>query len=82
MLFLAVGEALKIIIVERVFHIGRDKLMTIKAFALIYNFVSGWLTWLQALPPWQSVRRSVTNVVRWAHKLKHVADAGVIRLGH
>src|SRR5512143_3580800 len=50
-LILILGEVLKITIVERIFHIGRDKLLTIKAFAWIYNFVSGWLIWLQALPP-------------------------------
>ena len=35
-----VGEILKITVVERIFYIGRDKLMTIKAFAWGYNFVS------------------------------------------
>jgi len=69
MLVLALGEVLKITIVERIFHIGRDKLMTINAFALIYNFVSGWLTWVQALPPWRAVKRSFDDFIRWAHKL-------------
>ena len=46
MLVLVVGEILKITIVEQIFHIGRDKLLTIKAFALVYNFVWGWLTWI------------------------------------
>ena len=71
MLILVLGEVLKIIIVERIFHIGRDKLMTINAFAWIYNFVSGWLTWIQALPPWQAVKRSSDYFIHWAHKLKH-----------
>jgi hypothetical protein len=70
-LVLALGEVLKITIVERIFHIGRDKLMTITAFASIYNFVSGWLTWVQALPPWRAVKRSIDDFVRWANKLKH-----------
>jgi hypothetical protein len=64
-----VGEILKIAIVERIFHIGRDKLMTIKAFAWIYNFASEWLTWLQTLPPWQSAKHQFNNFVHWAHKL-------------
>jgi hypothetical protein len=71
MLILALGEVLKIIIVERIFHIGRDKLMTIKAFAWSYNYVSVWLTWVQALPPWQAVKRSFNDFTHWAHKLKH-----------
>ena len=65
------GEILKIAIVERIFHIGRDKLMTIKAFAWIYNLASEWLTWLQALPPWRSVKHQFDNFALWAHKLNH-----------
>jgi hypothetical protein len=56
-LVLVIGEILKITLVERLFHVGRDKLMTIPAFAWCYNFIVGWLAWLQALPPWQAVRR-------------------------
>ena len=69
-LALVLAEVLKISIVERVFHIGRPKLMTIKPFAWTYDFVAGWLTWLQALPPWQSVRRGFRDVVHWMKKLK------------
>ena len=68
---LILGEVLKITIVERIFHIGRDKLMMIKAFAWIYNFGSEWLTWLQASPPWQSVKRYFDDFIHWAHKLNH-----------
>lgn len=70
-LVLGLGEVLKITIVERIFHIGRDKLMTIKAFAWIYNFASEWLTWLQALPPWQSVKHNFGDFIHWASKLNH-----------
>ena len=49
----------------------RDKLMMIKAFAWIYNFASEWLTWLQALPPWQSVKHNFDDFIRWARKLNH-----------
>ena len=69
MLVLVVGEILKITFVERIFHIGRDKLMTIKAFAWTYNFAFGWLTWLQALPAWQSVKHNFDYFIHWAHKL-------------
>jgi hypothetical protein len=68
---LIVGEILKITIVERIFHIGRDKLMTIKAFAWIYNFASEWLTWLQGLPPWQSVKHKFDDFIHWARKVIH-----------
>jgi hypothetical protein len=72
---LILGEVLKISIVERVFHIGRPKLMTIKAFAWTYDVVVGWLTWLQALPPWQVVRRRFRDMVRWMRKLNRNARA-------
>jgi hypothetical protein len=68
MLILILGEVLKITIVERIFNIGRDKLLTIKAFAWIYNFVSGWLIWLQALPPWQAVQQKFDDFIHWAQK--------------
>ena len=68
-LVLVFGEVLKITIVERIFHIGRDKLMTIKAFAWIYNFAFGWLTWLHALPAWQSVKHNFDYFIHWAHRL-------------
>jgi hypothetical protein len=72
-LVLVLGEVLKILIVERVFHIGRPKLMTIKWFAWIYGVVTGWLTWLKALPPWQAVRRNFLKWVQWMRKLIRAA---------
>jgi hypothetical protein len=59
---LVVGEILKITIVERLFHIGRDKLMTIPAFAWTYNYVMAWYAWFEALPPWQAVTRHVRAI--------------------
>ena len=72
-LVLVLGEVLKILIVERVFQIGQPKLMTIRAFAWIHDLVAGWLAWLQALPPWQSVRRSFRGMVQWMRKLIRAA---------
>jgi hypothetical protein len=74
-LALVLGEVLKILIAERVFHAGRPKLMRIKAFVWTYHFVVGWLTWLQALPPWQAVRRRFRDLVRWMRKLSRNAQA-------
>ena len=74
-LALVLAEVLKISIVERVFHIGRPKLMTIKPFAWTYDFVAGWLIWLQALPPWQSVSRGFRHVIHWMKKLKRYVRA-------
>ena len=74
-LVLVIGEVLKITIVERIFHIGRDKLMTIKAFAWIYNFALGWLTWLQALPAWQSVKHNFDYFINRLQKLNRDSRA-------
>jgi len=63
---LVVGEILKITVVERIFHIGRDKLMAIKAFEWIYNFASEWVTWLQTLPPWQAVKHTFEDFIHTA----------------
>ena len=59
---LVVGEILKITIVERLFHLGRDKLMTIAAFAFAYDFVMRWISYLHALPPWQAVLRHFRTI--------------------
>ena len=42
--------------------------MTINAFAWIYDFVSGWMIWVQALPPWRAVKRSFDDFIRWGTK--------------
>lgn len=64
------GELLKIATVERIFQIGRDKLMTISWFAWSYNFVIGWLNWLKRLPPWQAVKRTFHVLTLWARALR------------
>lgn len=56
---LATGEILKIVIVERLFHVAKPKLMTIRAFAAVLIYAAGWIDWLQALPPWRLVVRFV-----------------------
>ena len=64
------GEVLKITIVERIFHIARPQLMTIKAFAWAYDFIVGWLMWLRALPPWQMIKRRFAEFRYWMRRLK------------
>lgn len=67
-LVLVIGEVLKIAIVERLFHIGRDKLMTIAAFAWAYDFVKRRLDYLKALPAWQAVVRLGKRIKRPARR--------------
>jgi hypothetical protein len=59
---LVVGEILKVTIVERLFHVGRPKLLMIPAFARTYNYLMAWYAWFEALPPWQAVRRYVQAI--------------------
>lgn len=54
---LTVAELLKITLVERLFHLTRDRLMTIGWVAWILNRVSGWLVWFKDLPPCRAARR-------------------------
>ncbi len=63
------GELLKIAIVERIFHLSRPKLLTIPAFASVYNFVMHWLRWLQALPVWQAVLHQFRFIVQWCRSI-------------
>jgi len=59
---LVIGEILKVTIVERLFHVGRPKLMMIPAFAWSYNYVMSWYAWLEALPAWQAVLRQLRAI--------------------
>jgi hypothetical protein len=68
---IAVGELLKIFIVERIFDIGRDKLMTIPLFARAYTVIMGWLMWLKALPAWQAVLRQYRAMTQWLRRHIH-----------
>jgi hypothetical protein len=54
---LVVGEILKLVLVERLFCINRDKLMSIPAFAWAYGKYRLAKDWLEATQAWQMVRR-------------------------
>jgi hypothetical protein len=57
LLMLAVAELLKLGLVERIFCIGRNKLMLIPAFGWSYLRYCEIRSWLQATEPWQTARR-------------------------
>jgi hypothetical protein len=67
-LLIAVGEVLKITLVERLFHLSRDKLMSIPAFAWCYGIVMGWLAYLRALPIFQLMVKYVAAIRSLAHR--------------
>ncbi len=54
---LALAEVIKLALVERLFVIGKPKLMTIRLFALGYNFVMRWLNYLKSLRAWKLAMR-------------------------
>ncbi|MHC4042748.1 hypothetical protein [Bradyrhizobium sp. 23AC] len=51
-----VGELLKLVLVERLFHLTRDKLMRIPAFAWAYGKYAAAKAWLQATEAWRAIR--------------------------
>ena len=54
---LIVGELLKLVLVERLFSLTRDKLMTIPAFAWAYGKIREVKAWLEATEAWRTVLR-------------------------
>ena len=60
---LIVGELLKLVLVERLFSLTRDKLMKIPAFAWAYTRFREAKAWLEATEAWQAIR-SLSNAAR------------------
>lgn len=55
------GELLKLVLVERLFSLTREKLMKIPAFARLYQWYSQAIAWLKATEAWrtsESIARS------------------------
>ena len=57
LMVLIVGEILKLVLVERLFSINRDKLLSIPAFAWAYGKYRLAKDWLESTEAWQMVRR-------------------------
>lgn len=68
-LILVLGEILKIVVLERLFHIAKPKLMSIGLFATSYTYVMEWWSWVKALPPWQAVQQVSANIFRQMKQL-------------
>jgi hypothetical protein len=62
-LTLIVGELLKLVLVERLFSLTRDKLMRIPAFAWAYGKFQQAKAWLKATEAWQAIQ-SISKTVR------------------
>jgi len=66
---IAIGELLKIVIVERLFHFSRDKLMSIPAFARVYNWAEAWLEYFRSQPLWQATFRQLIAIKAMAGRI-------------
>jgi hypothetical protein len=60
---LIIGELLKLVLVERLFSLTRDKLMKIPSFAWAYTKFREAKTWLKNTEAWQAVR-AISKAVR------------------
>ena len=65
---LVIGEVLKFIVVERLFTVSRDKLMSIAAFAWAHGQYRQIMDWIQATEAWQAVRR-LTRIAQYAVRI-------------
>jgi hypothetical protein len=56
------GELLKLILVERLFSLTREKLMTIPPFARLYGWYSQAMAWLKATEAWRTLESLARSV--------------------
>jgi hypothetical protein len=77
---LVVGEILKLVLVERLFRVNRDKLLSIPVFAWTYGKYGQAKDWLEPFEAWQATRRWIRlaqYVVRgYVQKKKNRPQAG------
>jgi hypothetical protein len=71
-----VGELLKLVLVERLFSLTRDKLMRIPVFARLYGWYSHAIAWLKATEAW----RALSSLARTARDYVKALGARVAHL--
>jgi uncharacterized membrane protein len=72
------GELLKLVLVERLFSLTREKLMRIPAFARLYESYSKAIAWLKGTEAWRAVQSLIRSAreyfratgARVAHSIK------------
>jgi len=72
---LITGELLKLVLVERLFSLTRDKLMKIPAFAWGYAKFRHAKAWLEATEAWRTMR-SLSKAAR--NYLKQIRESGAL----
>jgi hypothetical protein len=70
---LIVGELLKLVLVERLFSLTRDKLMKIPAFAWAYTKFREAKAWLKSTEAWQAVRAIAKSTRQYLTEMKKSA---------
>ena len=69
---------MKLVLVERLFSLTRDKLMKIPAFAWVYTKVQQAKAWLEATEAWQAIRKLSTAARNYVARLKR---SGIVQFG-
>ena len=75
------GELLKLVLVERLFSLTREKLMRIPAFARLYGWYSQAMAWLKATEAWRTLeslaksgreysRQQAQRLAHWLHQFR------------
>ena len=72
---LIVGELLKLVLVERLFSLTRDKLMKIPAFAWAYGKFRQAKEWLEATEAWRAIRSSGRAIRNYVAQMKTSATS-------
>jgi hypothetical protein len=70
---LILGELLKLVLIERLFSLTRDKLMKIPAFAWCYNKFSDAKAWLKSTEAWQAIRAISKTIRQYLTEMKKSA---------
>jgi len=64
LLILGAAEFIKLVLIERLFSISRDKLMSIPAFAWGYGKFQQARSWVESLGAWRLARRIALTAKR------------------
>ena len=70
---LIIGELLKLVLVERLFRLTRDKLMKIPAFCWAYTKFRNAKVWLEATMAWRAIRAISITVRQFVGQMKKSA---------
>ena len=70
---LVLGEIIKLVLIERLFRVSRDKLLSIGAFAWCYDRFCQARDWVESLKAWQLTRR-------WSLLARHAVRVYVLEM--